>query len=192
MKNFINKHPLKAIILVIFLVLILNGCAKKEVKNESLKTATEPNFKYYNNPTEGIKIKYPSDWVQEDLLGGFSFFFHPLGNLNGYQAEGLTITPGIISEDVTLEMYTNSYIKELKNSDPNVKIIESAKSKLAGNAAYKLVFTTKDGEFNVKTMAIWTIKNNKPYLTTFSAESDRYQSLLATAQQMIESFEITY
>jgi hypothetical protein len=40
-------------------------------------------------------------------------------------------------------------------------------------------------------MEVWTVKGDKAYLMLFVAAASRYPALLATAQEMIDSFEFT-
>jgi len=37
---------------------------------------------------------------------------------------------------------------------------------------------------------VWTIKDNKAYVITYTAETSQYSDYLKTAQKMINSFEI--
>jgi len=40
-------------------------------------------------------------------------------------------------------------------------------------------------------MQVWTVKNDKAYVISYTAEATEYSAVLATVQEMIESFEIT-
>jgi hypothetical protein len=42
----------------------------------------------------------------------------------------------------------------------------------------------------LKTMQVWTIKDDKVYIITYTAEEEDFQNDLQFAQRMIESFEI--
>ena len=200
------------LILLIVAIIIIEGCTptkQKEVASlpntktkESMPiqhsepgaSETTKKFLTYSNPSDGIKIKYPVDWVKEDLLGGISYYFHPQNrdDTNSYYAEGLMITLGIFDDSqLTLEEYTKKTIDIYKSDNPDWVIIDSSKATLAGSPAHKFVVTYKDGDFNVKSMFIWTIKNGKPYIIAYTAEQDKYVALLRTAQEMINSLKIT-
>ena len=46
-------------------------------------------------------------------------------------------------------------------------------------------------EFNLKILQVWTIKDYKAYIVTFSADADNYKDYITTAWDMINSFQIT-
>lgn len=128
------------------------------------------------------------------MLGGISYFFHPKDrdDTNSYYAEGVMVTPGTFDDQqITLDQYTEHQMEIYKNEFPGWIIIDSSKATLVGSPAHKLIVTYKDGDFNVKSMFFWTIKNNKPYIIAYSAEENKYTDLLGIAQEMINSFEIT-
>ena len=197
--------------LLIVMLIVISSCStpkpKGIVSSPTTKTkepipiqSSEPHlsettkkFLTYDNPSDGIKIKYPMDWVQEDILGGISYYFYPQNrdDTNSYYAEGLMVTPGVFDDpQLTLDQYTEKTIEIYKNDNPEWVIIDSSKATLSGSQAHKFIVTYKDEEFNVKSMFIWTIRNNKPYIISYTAEQDRYETLLGTAQEMINSFEI--
>lgn len=85
--------------------------------------------------------------------------------------------------NMTLEEYTNSQINPLEE-----KLLESNTTILAGIPGYKIVFTSIQG---LKTMQVWTIKNDKAYIITYVAQEEDYEKELQVAQKIIDSFEIT-
>jgi serine/threonine-protein kinase len=87
------------------------------------------------------------------------------------------------SRNMTLEEYTNSQINPLEE-----KLLESNTTTLAGIPGYEIVFTSVQG---LKTMQVWTIKDDKAYIITYVAKEEDYENDLQIAQKMIDSFEIT-
>jgi serine/threonine-protein kinase len=53
-----------------------------------------------------------------------------------------------------------------------------------------VVYTNREGEDKHKTMQILSIKEDKAYLLTYSAEKRKYADYLPTIEKMIDSFEI--
>jgi hypothetical protein len=84
--------------------------------------------------------------------------------------------------NMTLEEYTNSQINLLEE-----KLLESNTTILADIPGYKIVFTNIEG---LKTMQVWTIKDDKAYIITYVAQEEDYEKELQIAQKMIDSFEI--
>jgi hypothetical protein len=66
---------------------------------------------------------------------------------------------------------------------------------IAGNPAYKIVYTSKNAEgIDLKNMTIWTINKNRVYDITYSALASKYSDYNSTIQGMINSlkFESAY
>ena len=83
---------------------------------------------------------------------------------------------------MTLEDYTKTQINYTEE-----QLLESNTTTLAGLPAHKMVFTN----LGLKTMQIWTIKDDRVYTITYVAEEEDFQDDLDVAEKMIKSFQIT-
>jgi eukaryotic-like serine/threonine-protein kinase len=146
---------------------------------------TNSKFVTYDNPTFGVRIQYPSDWGRLDLSflqDSADIDFYPLADTS--LAKNLKIqVKNLPFHNMTLEEYTNSQINPLEE-----KLLESNTTTLAGIPGYEIVFTSVQG---LKTMQVWTIKDDKAYIITYVAKEEDYENDLQIAQKMIDSFEIT-
>jgi hypothetical protein len=88
---------------------------------------------------------------------------------------------------MTLKAYTNEAITELR--DQNLNIIESKNTTLAGIPAHKVIYNDTLGQLNnFKALQIWTVKNAKAYILTYTATVTNYAHYLPIIQDMINSF----
>ena len=71
-----------------------------------------------------------------------------------------------------------------------MNILSSTDATLDNNQAHKLVLTYSINQQNLKSLQIWTLKDNKSYVLTYVAEVGEYDTFLETAQEMINSFNI--
>jgi serine/threonine-protein kinase len=83
---------------------------------------------------------------------------------------------------MTLNDYTNIQINSTEE-----QVLDSNTTVLANLPAHEIVFTN----LGIKTMQIWTIKDDKVYTITYTAEEEDFQNDLQVAKMMIELFEIT-
>jgi eukaryotic-like serine/threonine-protein kinase len=145
---------------------------------------TNSKFVTYDNPTFGVRIQYPSDWGRLDLSfqqHSADIDFYPLADTS--LAKNLKIqVKNIPFHNMTLEEYTNTQINLLDGN-----LLESSTTTLADIPGYKIVFTNMEG---LKTMQVWTIKDDKAYIITYVAQEEDYEKDLQIAQKMIDSFEI--
>ncbi len=160
-------------------------------------TTTQPlliNFLTYENPTYGIRIKYPQDWTKKEgtteRTGGVTFV-SPKKEKDESQVSLEIFIVDISTHPVSLDEYTQSVVNRCEA--PKCNIIASGDTILANNRAYKLVYTSEDPQHqypSLTLMSIWTIKDDKLYFVTYTAESDEYSNYVDTVNAMVDSFEI--
>jgi eukaryotic-like serine/threonine-protein kinase len=142
-------------------------------------------FRIYENPTYGIQIQYPSDWGRLDLSflqDSADIDFYPLSDTSLAKNVKLQVK-NLPFHNMTLEEYTNTQINLLEEN-----LLESSTTTLADLPGYKIVFTNMVG---LKTMQVWTIKDDKAYIITYVAKEEDYENDLQIVQNMIDSFKIT-
>jgi serine/threonine-protein kinase len=146
---------------------------------------TNSKFVTYDNPTFGVRIQYPSDWGRLDLSflqDSADIDFYPLADTSLAKNVKIQVN-NLPSRNMTLEEYTNSQINSVEE-----KLLKSNTTTLAGIPGYEIAFTSVQG---LKTMQVWTIKDDKAYIITYVAKEEGYENDLQIAQKMIDSFEIT-
>jgi hypothetical protein len=82
---------------------------------------------------------------------------------------------------MTFEQYSNAKINSTEG-----QILESNSTALAGLPAREIVFTN----VVLKTMQLWTLKDNREFTITYIAEEEDLEGDLQVAHRMIESFRI--
>ncbi|MCC5631378.1 protein kinase [Nostoc sphaeroides CHAB 2801] len=149
----------------------------------------------YNNPVYGISIKYPPSWEKtvapDRITGNLVKFISPKeGNADNYLENLNLIVQDFPEAQKELEEFTKSYLDEIKQSYPNIKISEEGKSQLSNRPAYQVVYSFEEDGINIKRLQVWMVKNNKVYIITYTADVAKYSEYFPTAQTMINSFEI--
>jgi hypothetical protein len=149
----------------------------------------------FDDPMFRIKLQYPSSWTK--IQPGQS---SPQANINivvaFLRAEAQQNTSSLSrigigvqqvkSQNISLDQYTSNQIQAINRQ--NATILESDETTLAGNPAYKAVFTLENA---TKLMQVWTLKGNKAYIISYQASINEYPGDLLTFQRMVESLEIT-
>src|ERR671913_2526232 len=174
-----------SLLLIIMITSLLLSISSTDQQITTTFAQTSDKMIIYDNPTFGIRIQYPSDWGRLDLSfmqDSADIDFYPLADTSLAKNVKVQVN-NLPSRNMTLEEYTNSQINPLEE-----KLLESNTTILAGIPGYKIVFTSLQG---LKTMQVWTIKNDKAYIITYVAQEEDYEKELQVAQKMIDSFEIT-
>jgi predicted secreted protein len=181
------------IAITIFVLLFLLPISCINVPSPTLPNVAPITMLTYTNSIYGITIQYPQDWLKlEDASAGVpvAFVVRPKESDSDTGRDGIQIIVSNISVPETLDVYTQNLIQEQEQSRHDFKLIDSTSTTLAGNPAHKIVFTSKIVQHEVKSMYVYTIKNNNSYTVIYSAQSYRYPDSLGIVQQMIDSFEI--
>ncbi|KAB8332565.1 serine/threonine protein kinase [Scytonema tolypothrichoides VB-61278] len=141
-----------------------------------------------------IRMKYPKDWriqkIEDRFTGDVAKFFPPPKNdSNSFQPE-VSVEMEDLKKPISLPDYTNLKVNQITRYLTNPRINESHPTKLANLPAHEVIYTGKQEQFNVKRIAVWTVKDNKAYIVTYTAEESQYDTFLETAQAMMNSLEI--
>lgn len=149
-------------------------------------------FAIYENVRKRIKINYLQDWtVTEPGVKNTVVVFSSAieGTWDTFQ-ETLSIASEPVTAQTTLDDYTESRIATIQEETSNFQIIEETSTTLAGLSAYRIVYTGKMNEQNLKWMHIWTIKDEIAFEIVYTASQSQYDTFLGIIQRMIDSFEI--
>ncbi|MGZ7188651.1 MAG: PsbP-related protein [Halobacteriota archaeon] len=136
---------------------------------------------------KGFTINYPPDWTKDEPKSGVIAVLFRIPTNNA--TENLNVQVWNRSANDTLSNLTASRLLALQDFSHFAQI-EAGDTTLAGNPAYKIVYTaTVDGD-HLKVTEIWTVKHGKEYIITYKADPKDFDTYASTAQQMIDSFKI--
>jgi len=136
---------------------------------------------------KGFTIKYPSDWTKSEPKSGVIAVLFKMPTNNG--TENLNVQVWNRSASDTLSSLTPGILSAVQDF-PDFAQIDAGNVTLAGNPAYKIVYTANNNGDYQKVTEIWTVKDGKEYLITYKAAPSNYDAYSNTAQQMIDSFQI--
>jgi eukaryotic-like serine/threonine-protein kinase len=192
----INKGIMLFAITLPTLLLLVVAIAPHNLLAQVKSTTT--NFLQYQNSTYGIRIQYPSDWqkqengTKQDTQTDLVTFYASASNTNA----NLDLSIDDISDEkgISLAQYVNNSLTDLKQSLTNFKLIESSNNNnnhISGFPAYRIVYTSNNGNGATKTLETGTINGSKAYILTYEAGLLEYTKFLPIVQKMIDSFQIT-
>ncbi|MHA1292278.1 MAG: PsbP-related protein [Promethearchaeota archaeon] len=146
----------------------------------------------YENVIERIRIKYPKDWaILEGQYGTVVVFIAPKEGPNDLYQENLNIGTRKLRNQIKIENITEVNLIDLKNNIKKFKLIEATSNvRLSDSNAHQIVYEGRHEKYKLKWMQIWTIRDNKLYTLTYTAEKKKYYDFLETILKMIQSFYI--
>ncbi|MFL6315970.1 MAG: PsbP-related protein, partial [Nitrososphaeraceae archaeon] len=185
---------------ILLLASVQIALAQNPVQQKSAVNSNN-NFITYENPTYGIRIRYPGDWQKTEHLNANRFwvdFMSPFKK-NNPNAFPVTLSLSVEGLNHTITTTTNEYVNGIlnnaKQSLPDFQIIESnPDANMTGISAYKIVysFLSQDpaAQVHFQSMNIWSVKDKKVYAISYTQAKSLYAAYLPTVQKMIDSFEI--
>src|ERR671911_124751 len=146
------------------------------------------SFLLYENPTHGIKMQYPSNWMastnQLPTYNSIIGFYSPLENLSDVLPAELALSITTYVNNISLDEY--SKITRTALEQQGMEIIESEPTTLAGNPAHKIIFSP--GAQVAQSSPI----EYKVYLLSYNAETSKFPLYMDTIHQMLESLKIQH
>lgn len=156
--------------------------------NTTISGTTTSNFQTYFNPVFGIKIKYPSNWLKQDLTRNSSSVFYLVFKLPAAKPLGMLSISGVNhkSSNLTLDTLVRVRTNQLRHLANILHLNSSTPATLAGNPAYKIVFTaiTPQG-IKFETMQLISVVGYKFYFITYSVPVADYATYLPTIQKLL-------
>jgi hypothetical protein len=170
--------------------------AMAQTADQSKNSSNSINFLTYENLIFGIKILYPANWDKQENTSSSNdnstlidvvAFSTPFKNNSDIVGKLIVQVDNISDiQPITLAKYANDTVSDLRQ---DFKVSQS-NATLAGNPAYKFVYTGLEASVDLKAMMVLTIKGDRAYIISYTAEPEKYSYYLPTVQKMIDSFEI--
>lgn len=183
-------------IFTLFLYSMPQDYAMAAVKNQSSNTSSDQDINIYNNQKYGIKIKYPHNWNSVENVGNISnhsivanLYTYGYSNISAYTQNVNLVIGQLSSNKTSLQNYTKAGIALLAHQFNNFTLDQVNKTTLSGSPASQIIYTLNDGQTSVKQMQVWTLKDGKDYILTYSAAPSS-QFEISTAKKIFDSFEI--
>ena len=160
---------------------------------------TREDFLTYENTTYGIRIQYPAGWQEGEtnqtsengVINYIVAFRSPKDRISDTVAESVIIGVENLppEQNISLAAYSTRQIADLTQFSQDFDLQQSIPTVLAGIPAHKIVYSETVQQIPIKTMLVWTIKDNKAYIIRFAGEAAKSSDYLPTVEKMIDSFE---
>ncbi len=143
---------------------------------------------------KNYKLQYPASWTLDTSksIGPAIFFFSPLENAEDKFRENVNVLiQDLRGEDINLSRYKEITDKQVNDLATDGEILESSISRKNGQEFYRITYVMSQGKFRVKITSVCLIQNEKAYLSTFTAEVDKYDAYKKMAEQILASFKVS-
>lgn len=180
-------------ILLILILFLINSCNKK-VKPDRAETKVLESIKNWEELSEkGYSIKYPESWILDKtgkMGSSFILFSEKTSNKDKFRDNINLLVQEITDTNLDLEQFVSVLEKQIENTITKADFIESRRIKEPNDEYHKLLYTGKQGIYNLKFEQHYRIKEGKIYILTFTCEKDEYQKYSEIGKKILASFKI--
>ena len=167
--------------ILIFLALTINSVFV--FGQTEWKTISENNF----------KIEYPDNWElnKSGQMGTKFILFSKLSNSTDKFRENVNlIIQDLTGSNITLDKYVEISENQIKTLVVNGRIIESKRISDKEFEYHKMIYTGKQGVFDLKFIQYYWVIDNKAFVLTFTAEINEFDNFVQIGEKIMNSFKI--
>lgn len=142
------------------------------------------------NVSHAYRMSYPSVWskTSASALGADLAFVLPVSEGDIF-AENLNLVILPIESGTSLEKYSEDALAQIREQIADMAIVETSRCTLKGQPAFRAMFTGRMGTLRMKWMQVWTLKDNRAYVLTYSSEEAQFERELDAVESAIKTFE---
>ncbi len=157
------------------------------------KTHTNVKKDWNSLNEKNFIIQYPSDWElnQSGQMGTSFILFSQLTEKTDQFKENVNlIIQDLTGHNMSLDQYVEISENQIKTLITDGNIISSEREKKNGMEFQKVIYTGKQGIYNLKFEQYYWVYNNYAYVLTLTCEIDQFDDFKMTGERILNSFEI--
>ncbi|WP_338408989.1 hypothetical protein [uncultured Flavobacterium sp.] len=148
--------------------------------------------KWNNLKKVNYTINYPNEWElnESGQMGSEFILLSPLSSNNDNFKENINlIIQDLSAYNLDLNKYVEISENQIKTLITEGKIITSERVNKNGKEFQKVIYTGKQGIFNLQYEQYYWVKNNKAFILTLTCKQSEYSGYKSIGEQILNSFE---
>ncbi len=198
MKKSVVLRLICTVIITLMMTSILVGCVGStsdeksdigKIKEGTITDTTNANYQEYKNTVKGFSIYAIKEWHAEENIKQAAFaFFNTEKDKDDFAESVNLLIQDMKDTPVTMQQYTEGSEKDIKKLT-NANIESSEDVTFGGLNGHKIVYSSTAKSINFKKMSVYTMKDGKVYLLTYTAKSDSYSKFINKIEEVVKSFK---
>jgi serine/threonine-protein kinase len=183
-----DMKPIKFIGMVIILAVIV-ACGQNKQKKEQVETTV----KWNTFEQQDFKVQYPDSFelnTSGDMGMTFILFSKLTSPQDKFRDNINLIIQDLTGLNMTLDQYVAISEEQVVTMITNGNIIESKRIKRNNSEFQKIICTGIQGQFDLKFMQYYIIKDEKAYVLTLTAEVDQFDNYKNVGEKIMDSFVV--
>lgn len=138
-------------------------------------------------------ISYPSDWRIDTskVMGSDAFFFSPKDNDTDKFSENVNvIMQDLKGMNIDLDRFVEISEGQIKTLITDGQLLESKRLSADGKEYHRLLYTARQGIYNLKTLQYYFVADEKAFVVTLVTEADKYEKYEKLGAKILNSFKL--
>lgn len=164
-----------------FIILVLSINSFGQIKETSWKTINDNTY----------SIQYPDNWelnTEKSMGTSFILFTEQTSSEDKFRENINLIIQNLEGYNLNLDDYVAISEEQISKMVTNGIIFESKRLNTNNTEFQKVIFTGKQGLFQLKFVQYYFVKDEKAYVLTFTCEEIQYEKYSLISDQILESF----
>jgi len=174
---------------VMIIITVMTACGKS--KQGSTQNDVPEGWKILER--SDFSIQYPNDF-ELDLSGqmGMSFMIlSPQTSPSDMFRENVNlIIQDLRGHNISFDDYVEISKNQIETFVTDGSLVESKRTKTDDFELHTIIYTGKQGMFDLKWLQYYIFKNQTVYLLTFTAEAEQFDNYIDVARKIMDSFQI--
>ena len=144
----------------------------------------------YTSTKDGFTIIAPTTWEKkEGFMGSTVLFLEPQAEPSDTFRENVNVVVEKLPSGMGLDGYVKASNDNMAKLMTDYSEISSARVKLGGNDAQRIVYQHRMGVYNLKVLIYLVVQGGRGYVLTCSATVDQYDSHEPTFEDTCKTFQ---
>jgi hypothetical protein len=182
---------MKQFILIGLTTLLLNLTTNCQIANTNSQDANRYGSKILDE--NGYSIQYPASWDLDksgQMGTSFILFSKPSSEQDQFRENVNLLIQDLIGRNINLDDYVEISEGQIKTIITNGNLIESKRLHSNSVDFHKVIFTGKQGIYDLKFEQYYWIKKHKAFVLTFTCEINYFDKYRDTAEKILNSFKL--
>jgi len=174
---------------LLILLLELTACAQTEEN----KTPTLALGEWKSLTEKNYSINYPKDWElnTSGLMGSSFILFSPPSSEKDQFKENINLLiQDLTGHNLDLEKYTAISEEQIKTMITDGDIIESKRITTDTLSQHQIIYTGRQGIFNLKFEQYYWVIGDKAYVLTLTCEESEFENYQKLGEKILNSFKL--
>lgn len=163
----------------------LNGIKSKvdHETSENWKTIDESDY----------SIQYPETFIldKSGQMGMEFILFSEQTSAQDLFRENVNLMiQDLTGQNIDLNKYVDISESQIKTMVTEVNLIESKRLTFKNKELQRVIFTGKQGQFDLKWLQFYWVENNKSYVLTLTCEIKQYDNYASVGEKIMKTFTI--